>query len=120
MVEGAVEHRREAVRRIVLRLLGRIDAAAVDADADGAVVVASDGDQIADFLLPGLLALVVVEVARVVAELVDVRREPLGEPVVFLQINDQVCLGLLANLGDSVGFGTVVDGDADDVGTGFH
>ena len=40
VIERAVEHRREPVGRIVLRLLGRVDAAAVDADAHRAVVVA--------------------------------------------------------------------------------
>ena len=72
----------------------------------------------ADFFLPGLFALVVIEVAGVVAELVDVRRESLGEPVVLLQVDDEVGFGLPADFGDGVGFGGAIDGDADDVGAG--
>ena len=42
--------------------------------------------------------------AGVVAELVDVRRDALGQPVVLLQIDDEVGLRLPADFGDGVGF----------------
>ena len=106
------------VFRIVLGLRGRIDAAAVDADADRAVVIAGDADQVPHFFLPRLFALVVIEVARVVAELVDVRGDTFGKAVVLLQIDDEVGLGLPADFGDGIGFGIVVDGDANHVGAG--
>jgi hypothetical protein len=61
--------------RVVLLALGRIDAAAVHADAHRAVVLAGDAGQVAHLVLPRLFALVVVEVAGVVADLVDVRRD---------------------------------------------
>ena len=51
-----------------------VDAAAVDADADRAVVLAGDVGQEADLLRDRLLLLVVVEVAGVVADLVHVGR----------------------------------------------
>ena len=103
MFRRAVEHRRD---RIVLRHTlpsVRIDAAAVHADADRAVVVAGDLDQIPHLLLPRLGSLVVIKMARVVADLVDVRRDDFGQPVVLLQIDRQVAFGLLANLGERLG-----------------
>ena len=60
----------------------------------------------------------VIQVAGVVAELVDVRREPLGQPIVLLQIDDEIGRRLAANFGDRFGFGGAVDGDAHDVGPG--
>ncbi len=116
MIQSTVEHRRDAVARLVLRLLVGIDAAAVHADADRAVVVAGDIDEIAHFFLPRLGALVVIQVARVVAELIDMRCESLGQPVVFLQIDDQIGRRLAANLGDGFGLGRTVDGDSHHVG----
>src|SRR3954471_15808095 len=57
--------------------------------------------------------------ARIVAKFIDVRRELFGEAIVLLQIDNEIRFGLLADFGDGVGFGRVVDGDADDVGTGI-
>ena len=67
-----------------------IDRAAVDADADRAVVLARHVDELRDLLRDRLLRLDVVEVARVVADLLDVRRDLLGEPVVLLEVDDEI------------------------------
>ena len=116
MLEGAFEHRRDRIVRVVLLLLRRIDAAAVHADAHRTVIVAGDLGQIPHLVLPRLLALVVIQVARVVADLVDVRRDQLRQPVVLLQIDRQVRLGLLADFGQGLGVLLAVDGDPHDVG----
>ena len=61
----------------------------------------------------------VVQVAGVVAEFVDMRSHDLRHPIVLLQIHRQVGFGLVANFGQSGSFFFVVDGDANDIGTGI-
>ena len=58
-----------------------------------------------------LLALVVVQVARVVAELRDVRGDQRREPVVLLQVHDQRHAAALLDLGQRLGVGLAVDRD---------
>ena len=79
-----------------------------------------DGDrgEETDLVLPRFVRLVVVQVAGVVAELVDVGRDAAGETVIFLQVDDQVGRGLAADFGQGVGVASAVDGDADHVGPG--
>src|SRR5439155_13629047 len=77
-------------RATVLLGLGRIDRAAVHSHTDGAVVPGCHlGDELHLFL-PGLLSLVMVEMAGVVADFVHVRRHPRRESIVFLQIDRQI------------------------------
>ena len=57
--------------------------------------------------------------AGVVADLVDVRSDELGQAVVLLQIDRQVGLGLLADFGQGLGVLRAIDGDADDIGPGI-
>ena len=77
---------------------GKVTKEAVHADADGAVVLGRDARDVADFLLPGLLTFVVIEMPGVVADLVDMRRDRLGEAVVFLEVDREVGGGLAADL----------------------
>jgi hypothetical protein len=60
----------------------------------------------------------VVEVARVVAHLVDVRRHLRHQPVVLLEIDDEVRRRALADFRESFGVLHVVAGDADEAGAG--
>ena len=77
-----------------------------------------DVGQIPHLVLPRLLALVVIEMAGVVADLVDMRRDQLGQAVVLLQIDRQVRRRLPANLGQGLGVLLAIDGDPHDVGPG--
>ena len=56
--------------------------------------------------------------ARVVAQLVDVRGDQLGQPIVLLQVDRQVGFGLAADFGERLGVLAAVDGDANDVRPG--
>jgi hypothetical protein len=119
VLPGAFEHRRDRVVLVELLFLGRIDAAAIDADAEGTVVVPRDGGDVSHLVLPRAGRLVVIEVARVVADLIDVRGDQLGQAVVFLQIDRQVRLRLLANFGQGLGVLLAIDSNADDIGSGL-
>ena len=74
--------------------------------------------EVADLLLPGLLALVVIQMPRVVADLVDVRRDEFRQAVVLLQVDRQIGRRLPANLGQRLGVLLAVDGNPHDVGPG--
>jgi hypothetical protein len=89
----------------------RRDRAAIDADADGTIGIARNASQPADFLSDGLVALDVMQMARVVANLVDVRADPCREAVVFLQVDRERCCGLAPDLAQRVNFLVVVDRD---------
>ena len=119
MFERGVEHRRERVfLRILVELL-RIDGTGVDADADRAAVRAGDVDEIRDLGADRLLALDVVEVPRVVAELLHERRDAFGQAVIFLQVDDEVGVRPRgADFGERGDVFRRVDGDADDVRAG--
>ena len=51
---------------------------------------AGDVDQKPDLVLPRLFALVMIQMARVVAELVDVRGDGFGQAIVLLQVDRQI------------------------------
>ena len=91
------------------------DRASVDADAQREAVLARDPDEVGDLLLHGLVLLVVVQVAGVVAQLVDEGRDLLRQPVVLLQIDREQARRLRPNLRERVDVGLAVDGDPDHV-----
>ena len=102
---------------VVLREAGLhlgVDAAAVDADADGEVVLPRDVHEEADLLAHRLLPLVVPEVAGVVADLVDVGGDGLGQAVALLEVDHEVGLRLPADLGEGLHVLRAVDGHADE------
>ena len=104
--------------RIFVELF-RIDGARVDADADRAAVRAGDVDEICDFRADRLVAFDVVEVTGVIAELLHERRDAFGQPVVFLQVDDQIRIRpRRTNFRERGDVLRRVDGDADDVGAG--
>ena len=70
------------------------------------------------FVLPRLFALVVIQMARVVADFVDVRGDIGHEAVILLQIDGEIRAGLAADFGERFGIFAIVDGNADDVGAG--
>ena len=117
--ERGLDHRRDGVvLRILVELL-RIDRAGVHADAHRAAVRARDVDEVAHFFLHRLVALEVVEMTGVVTQLLDVRRDLLGQPVVLLKVDDEIRVrARLADLGERGDVLRIVDGDADDVGAG--
>ncbi len=111
MFQRALEHRRDRVLGIVFFLLVRIDAAAVDADPYGAVMLRRLINDEADLVLPGLVALMMVEVSGVVSDLVDKGGDQLGKPKVLLQVDRQVCRGALPDLGKRLSILVAVDGN---------
>ena len=56
--------------------------------------------------------------ARVVAQLVDVGRDALGEAIALLQVDHEVGGGLAPDLAQRLGVPRAVDGDADEVAAG--
>ena len=111
MFEGRFEHWRDRIARIVKFSLRRVDAAAVDPDANGAIVPSSLLDDEPNLFLPRLFTLVVVQVTGVVADLVDVRCDPLGETKILLQIDRQVRLRTATNFRQSQRIFVAVDSD---------
>lgn len=79
-----------------------VDGAAVDADADGEVVLCGGVGDEGDFVGDGFVCFVVVEVSGVVADFVDVRCDEGCEAVVFLEVDGEWCGGLLADLLEGV------------------
>ena len=72
-----------------------------------------------DLVTHGLRLLVVVEVAGVVANLVDVRRDLRDQPVVLLQVDDNVRLGdARPDPRERIDVLRAVDRDADETGAG--
>lgn len=115
---GAFEHGGDGVVVVEFFELGGIDGAAVDTDADGAVVVSAEVGDVLDLVLPGARAFVVVEVSGIVADLVDVGGDLLDEAVVFLEVDGEVGGGLFADFGESGGVLGAIDGDANDICSG--
>jgi hypothetical protein len=118
VLQGGCHYRAHGVVRELPRPRG-IDRAAVDTDADGAVVLGGDVHQVGHFVPDRFLALVVVQVPGVVSDLVDVGSDLLRESIALLQIHRQVGLGSLPDLGDRLGLLVAVDGDAHDAGAGL-
>ena len=96
----------------------RIDRAAIHAHAHRTVVLAGHVGQEPDLVLPRLAALVMIQMARVVADLVDVRGDVAGQAIVLLQVDRQIGLGLAADFGQRRGVLAAVDGDPHHVGAG--
>ena len=118
--ECGFDHRRDrVVFRILVEFLG-IDRTGVHADAYRVAVRPGHVDEVAHFVANRLVAFEVVEVPGVVPELLHERGDLLGEPVVLLQIDDEVRVRAGgADLGERRDVLRIVDGDADDVGTGL-
>ena len=104
--------------RIELVLDRRIDRPAVDADSNRAVVGRCGLDNELDFILPSLGLLMVIKMPWVVPNLVDMRSDLRHEPIIFLQVDRKVRLGLLSDLGQGDRILVAVDRYTHDVGTG--
>ena len=72
MFQRTFKHGRDGIAGVVLLFFRWIDAAAVHPDTNGAIMFDSLIDDEADFVLPRFIALVMVQVSGVVANLVDV------------------------------------------------
>ena len=119
MFPGAFEHRGDRIVPVVLLSLDRIHTPAIDAHPEGTAVLLGHTGQVPDLVLPRLVLLVVVQVPRVVPDLVDVGRNQLRQPVALLKIHRQVGRGLTANLGQGRRVFLAVDGDPHHIGPGF-
>jgi hypothetical protein len=117
VVKGRRDHRVHAVLGVSVFHL-RIDAAAVDSDTDRTVVIPRNVGEESNLLEDGSLALVVVEVAGVVSQLVDVGRDRGRETVALLEVHDEIGRRLAPNLGQGRDVSQVVDRNADDVAPG--
>ncbi len=120
MIEGTGQHGTDRVGRVELLLLVRINRAAVHPDANGTIVLGRDAGDVPHLLLPRLLPFVVIQVARVVAELGDERGDLLGEAIVLLQVDGQVGVRAVVDLSEGVGLFLAVDGHPDDVSPGIR
>ncbi len=114
MINGATHHRSDPILWIFF-LVGRIHGAAVDPHPERAVVLRCHrGDEL--HLVPHrLVFLYMVKMAGVVAHLVNMGSHLGHEAVVLLQVNHEVGIGPLANLGKGPGIFLVVTGQADNV-----
>ena len=117
MLERRRHHRADGVFTKLVRP-GGVERATVHTDAYGAVVLAGNVREIGHFLTRGLVALVVVEVAGIVTDLVHVGRHLLRESIALLQIHGKVRLGSPPDGLDGIGFFLTVDGNAHDTGAG--
>jgi hypothetical protein len=82
-------------------------------------VLERDSDEVRDLLLHRHRLVEVIEMTRVVPELLDVGRDPLSEPVVFLEVDGKIRVRPRgADLRERCDVPRVVDGDADHVGAG--
>ena len=115
--ERAGHHRPHVVAGVAGGLLG-VDGAAVDAHAQRAVVRGGGLGDEGHLLARRLLALVVVQVAGVVANLVHVRRDERGQPVVLLQIDGERRGRARAHLRQRLDVALRVHGDAHQVSAG--
>ena len=62
----------------------------------------------------------VIQVPRVVADLVDIRRDDFCQSIIFLQVDRQIARDLLPNFDQRFGIFLAVDRDAHDISTGIH
>ena len=114
MVRGRLDDRRKLIAGVLVEERRR-DRSAVDADSNRDIVVAGDVDEPLYLILDGLRLLDMVQMARVVANLIDMRRDLVRDLVVLLQIDRQHdALGLLADCFDRRDFLLAVDRDAHD------
>ena len=86
---------------------------------DFGVQFGSDGQPpVSDLIkerLPRSLTLVVIKMARVISDLIDMRRHAFRETVILLQINRQIGLGLSPDFGQGLGVLSAVDRNTDHV-----
>ena len=87
VLQGTCQHRTDRVVLGKFFFLGRIHAAAVDPHPQGAVVAGRYIHNKLHLVLPRLCGLMVVEVARVVAELVDEGCRIQSQPIIFLKVD---------------------------------
>jgi len=105
--------------RVVPLFVLRVDAAAVDADAQGTVMLAGDGRQVANLVLPRLALLVMVQVTGIVANFIHVGRHAFRQAVVLLEIDRQVGRTLPTDLRQGRGVCRAIGRDADDICPGL-
>ena len=98
------------VRREFLPQSG-VDRATIDPDAQGNVVPGRRLDQEPHLVLPRSAGLMVVEVPRVVADLVDRRGQLARQAIVLLEVDRKVRLGPLADRREGLGVAVAVDRD---------
>ena len=117
-VLGGRGHHRAHRVAVEAALVRRIHGAAVDPDADGAVVLTGDPGEVLHLVRHRQRGLVVPEVARVVADLVHVGGDALGQPVAFLEVHDQIGGRALADFSERVDILLAVHRDPHDPGAG--
>ncbi len=118
MLPSTFQHRRDGIGRVVLFFLGRIDTAAIHTDADGTIILRRHIDDQLHFVLPRLFSLVMIQMPRVVAHFIDMRRYFGDKPIIFLQIDRQICRSLPPNFSQRFGIFAAVDGNAHHIGAG--
>ena len=119
MLGGTCEHRSDRIMRIELVLDRRIDRPAVDPNSNRTVVGRRSLNNELDLILPSLGLLMMVQVPWVVPNLVDMRSDLRHEPIIFLQVDRKVRLGLLSDLGQGGRILIAIDRDTHDIGTGL-
>ena len=115
---GTLDHRRDTLlcRKLIPDL--RIHRAGIDPHAERTVVLHGNIDQKADFLLPAAVSFMVVEVSRVVSNLVNKRGDRFSQSIVLLQINREVGLGVCPDFSQSLCIFVTVSRNADNASSG--
>src|SRR5262249_18438155 len=117
VVQGGLNESFELVAGVAFQKL-RSHRAAVYSNADRAIGVARHSDQPRNLVAQRFGALDVVQMTWIVADLIDVGSDLGGQPVVFLQIDDERRVGLAANFFERFDFFVVVHGEAHNGGAG--
>ena len=99
------------------RLIG-VDGATVHTHTNRAAVFRGRLGEKRDLVAHGLLALVMPEVAGVVSDLVDVRRNHLSETIVLLKIDGERSVCACTHISKSLDVRARVNGDPYEVGAG--
>src|SRR5688500_2019415 len=116
MLQSAFHHWCDGIGRSIFLALRRIDAAAIDANSDCTVLFSRGIENEPYLVLPWLVTLVMIEVAGIVADFVDMRGHLRDEAVILLQIDGKISGSLLANLGERLGVLSAIDCNSDHVG----
>ena len=116
MFQSRSEHGTDGITLGEFGFVFGVYGAAVDSDANGAVIFLGYVGEIGDLFRNRKVPFVVVKVSRIVTNFLDVRGYLLGESIVLLQVDAEWGRRLLADLGQRFHIFTAVYGDANQVG----
>ena len=119
VLQSRGNHGRDGVAGWKALGLGRIDRAAVDAHAQGAIVLGGLVRNKGYFVGDRLVLFVVIEVPGIVAYFLHVWGHTADQPIVLLQIHGQRHVNSRGDVGEGLHIFFAIDGNADDVRPGL-